>query len=234
MADRFDPYAILQVSQDADQDVLQAAYRSARPTAPSRPLRRSRRQAKMAQLNAAWETARRPRATGRLRPDPPRPGDPRLDRPDRRVDAAPTDAARLDAAQSAARSASAPPSRSPPPRPRPGGRGPNGEGGAGRRPATRRGRSSTSAGTSAGRSARSPGSIPGYLEWLDKQPQGSRLHDEIDRTLRARGSPDGPRTGPSGPSGRAGLGAVRTLTDRGWPPAEGRPIERRPSVYSGP
>ena len=28
---------------------------------------------------------------------------------------------------------------------------------------------------------------PGYLEWLDKQPQGARIHDEIDRTLRARG-----------------------------------------------
>ena len=28
---------------------------------------------------------------------------------------------------------------------------------------------------------------PGYLEWLDKQPQGLRLREEIDRTLRARG-----------------------------------------------
>ena len=40
---------------------------------------------------------------------------------------------------------------------------------------------------------------PGYLEWLDKQPEGVRLRDEIDRTLRAKGLRI---DGPSKPTGR--------------------------------
>ena len=42
---------------------------------------------------------------------------------------------------------------------------------------------------------------PGYLEWLDKQPQGSRLHEEIDRVLRARGLRMD--TEPARPTGRS-------------------------------
>jgi curved DNA-binding protein CbpA len=66
-------------------------------------------------------------------------------------------------------------------------RGPNGEGGAGPPPGNASGTVldfGRHIGWSIGEISRVD---PGYLEWLDKQPQGSRLHEEIDRVLRARG-----------------------------------------------
>ena len=66
-------------------------------------------------------------------------------------------------------------------------RGPNGEGGAGPPPGNPSGTVldfGRHIGWSIGEISRVD---PGYLEWLDKQPQGSRLREEIDRTLRARG-----------------------------------------------
>ena len=56
MSDPFDPYAVLQVSQDASQEVLQAAYRAlARRLHPDLSDDPSA-SARMARLNAAWET----------------------------------------------------------------------------------------------------------------------------------------------------------------------------------
>ena len=189
MADRFDPYAILQVSQDADQDVLQAAYRAlARRLHPDRsedPTASSQ----MAQLNAAWETV----------------GD-----PDRRaaydrshLSGVILDSSARTAATTAASTAPRPQPATPaPPRPTPQPsaparatpasgttwrRGPNGEGGAGPPPGNPQGTVldfGRHIGWSIGEIARVD---PGYLEWLDKQPQGARLRDEIDRMLRARG-----------------------------------------------
>ncbi len=185
MADRFDPYAILQVSQDADQDVLQAAYRAlARRLHPDHSDDPTAG-AQMAQLNAAWET---------------------LGDPERRATYDRTHLAGviLDSTARTAASTSrpeAPSAGSTSPTQRPAGAstagpgdarptwrmGPNGEGGAGPPPGNPQGTVlgfGRHIGWSIGEIARVD---PGYLEWLDKQPQGSRLHEEIDRTLRARG-----------------------------------------------
>ncbi len=183
MADRFDPYAILQVSQDADQDVLLAAYRALarrlHPDLSDDPTASAR----MAQLNAAWETV----------------GD-----PERRAayDKTHLTGVILDSstrtAAATSRSTSAPsapqpavPSAGPAPTQAPAGvtwrRGPNGEGGAGPPPGNPSGTVldfGRHIGWSIGEIARVD---PGYLEWLDKQPQGVRIRDEIDRALRARG-----------------------------------------------
>lgn len=188
MADRFDPYAILQVSQDADQDVLQAAYRAlARRLHPDHSDDPTAG-AQMAKLNAAWET---------------------LGDPERRAAYDRTHLAGV-ILDSTARSATAttradqPAGHTAPTAPRPGGTaaarppssassgptwrmGPNGQGGAGPPPGNPQGTVldfGRHIGWSIGEISRVD---PGYLEWLDKQPQGGRLHDEIDRTLRARG-----------------------------------------------
>ena len=181
MPDRFDPYAVLQVSQDASQDALLSAYRALarrfHPDLSSDPSA----SAQMARLNAAWETVGDPER--RAAYDRTHLAGVILDTPARSASggrptapwagSAATDPAR--SARPAAASGS-------------GWRvGPTVRVARVRRPATRRGRSSTSGATSAGRSARSPRVDPGYLEWLDKQPQGGRLRDEIDRTLRAKG-----------------------------------------------
>jgi hypothetical protein len=66
-------------------------------------------------------------------------------------------------------------------------RGPHGEGGAGPPPGNPSGSVldfGRHIGWSIGEIARVD---PGYLEWLDKHPQGQRYRDEIDRILRARG-----------------------------------------------
>ncbi len=182
MPDQFDPYAIMQVAQDASQDDLQAAYRALarrlHPDLSSDPAAGSR----MALLNAAWETLGDPerratydrthlagvildstaRTTAANRPaaapqaSPGRTGSAASDRP-------------LDPSRPVWR------------------RGPNGEGGAGPPPGNPSGTVldfGRHIGWSIGEISRVD---PGYLEWLDKQPQGSRLHEEIDRTLRARG-----------------------------------------------
>ncbi len=204
MADRFDPYAILQVSQDADQDVLLAAYRALarrlHPDLSDDPTASAR----MARLNAAWETV----------------GD-----PERRAAYDKTHLAGviLDSstrtAAATSRSTSAP-SAAQPAAPKAGGtatqasagvawrRGPNGEGGAGPPPGNPSGTVldfGRHIGWSIGEIARVD---PGYLEWLDKQPQGARIHDEIDRALRARGlrmDADPRAGGGSRPARRFGL-----------------------------
>ena len=169
MADRFDPYAILQVSQDADQDVLQAAYRAlARRLHPDHSDDPTAG-AQMAQLNAAWET---------------------LGDPERRAayDRTHISGVILDStARSAARTSGGAAQSSPPASSATWRMGPNGQGGAGPPPGNPQGTVldfGRHIGWSIGEISRVD---PGYLEWLDKQPQGSRLHDEIDRTLRARG-----------------------------------------------
>jgi curved DNA-binding protein CbpA len=184
MADRFDPYAVLQVSQDADQDVLQAAYRAlARRLHPDHSDDPTAG-AQMAKLNAAWETLGDPdrrasydrthlagvildsparTAAATTRPEPPA-------TPAARPAHQPTEAARPT------------PSGSPVWR-----WGPNGEGGAGPPPGNPQGTVldfGRHIGWSIGEVSRVD---PGYLEWLDKQPQGARLRTEIDRVLRARG-----------------------------------------------
>jgi curved DNA-binding protein CbpA len=191
MADRFDPYAILQVSQDADQDVLQAAYRAlARRLHPDRsedPTASSQ----MAQLNAAWETVGDP--DRRAAYDRSHLSGVILDSSAR---TAATTAPRPRPATPAAPATSAPPRPTPQPSPAARAtpasgttwrRGPNGEGGAGPPPGNPQGTVldfGRHIGWSIGEIARVD---PGYLEWLDKQPQGARLRDEIDRMLRARG-----------------------------------------------
>jgi curved DNA-binding protein CbpA len=189
MADRFDPYAILQVSQDADQDVLQAAYRAlARRFHPDHS-DDPRASEKMAQLNAAWETLGDPdrRAT--------------YDRThlagvilDTSARTASSTTRPTGGATGGGASAAAPAAAQHGTSPRPGTsagvawrRGPNGEGGAGPPPGNPSGTVldfGRHIGWSLGEIARVD---PGYLEWLDKQPQAARLHEEIDRTLRARG-----------------------------------------------
>ena len=182
MPDQFDPYAIMQVAQDASQDDLQAAYRALarrlHPDHSSDPAASS----KMALLNAAWET---------------------LGDPERRAVYDRTHLAGVILDSTARTAAATRPSTAAPASPgRPGSatsdrpvdpsrptwrRGPNGEGGAGPPPGNPSGTVldfGRHIGWSIGEIARVD---PGYLEWLDKQPQGSRLHDEIDRTLRARG-----------------------------------------------
>jgi curved DNA-binding protein CbpA len=183
MPDQFDPYAILQVSQDADQEVVQAAYRAlARRLHPDRSDDPTA-SAQMARLNAAWETLGDPErraaydrthVAGVILDAPSRSASPA-----RSTQAAPGPTARTGPAASTPRAAGS------------SGvtwrRGPNGEGGAGPPPGNPSGTVldfGRHIGWSLGEIARVD---PGYLEWLDKQPQGQRLRDEIDRTLRARG-----------------------------------------------
>lgn len=189
MPDRFDPYAVLQVSQDASQDALLSAYRALarrfHPDLSSDPSA----SAQMARLNAAWETVGDPER--RAAYDRTHLAGVILDTPARSASggrptapwagSAATDPAR--SARPAAASGS-------------GWRvGPNGEGGAGPPPGNPSGTVldfGRHIGWSLGEIARVD---PGYLEWLDKQPQGGRLRDEIDRTLRAKGLRiDGPST----------------------------------------
>ena len=185
MADRFDPYAILQVNQDADQYVLQAAYRArARRLHPDHSDDPTA-DAQMAQLNAAWETLGDPdrRATydrthlaGVILDSPARTAAATV-RPEQPATQATPRPAAQPAAPSRPASASVTAWR----------RGPNGEGGAGPPPGNPQGTVlgfGRHIGWSIGEISRVD---PGYLEWLDKQPQGARLHAEIDRTLRARG-----------------------------------------------
>jgi curved DNA-binding protein CbpA len=183
MTDQFDPYAILQVSQDADQEVLQAAYRArARRLHPDHSDDPTA-SAQMARLNAAWETLGDPgrraaydrtHVAGVILDSPLRSASPA--RPTA-TPFAPT--ARTGGAVPTPRAAgsSGPSWR----------RGPNGQGGAGPPPGNPSGtvlNFGRHIGWSLGEIVRVD---PGYLEWLDKQPQGARLRDEIDRTLRARG-----------------------------------------------
>ena len=189
MADRFDPYAILQVSQDADQDVLQAAYRAlARRFHPDHS-DDPRASEKMAQLNAAWETLGDPdrRATydrthlaGVILDTPAR-----TSTATRPATGGPSGGGAPAAAPTAHRPAT--PTRPDGSSGVPWRRGPNGEGGAGPPPGNPSGTVldfGRHIGWSIGEIARVD---PGYLEWLDKQPQAARLHEEIDRMLRARG-----------------------------------------------
>jgi curved DNA-binding protein CbpA len=182
MPDQFDPYLIMQVSQDASQDDLLSAYRALarrlHPDHSSDPAASS----KMARLNAAWETLGDPgrravydrthlagvildsgsRTAAATRPAAPTPGP-------------------------VGRTAPATPNRATDPSGATWRRGPNGEGAAGPPPGPVSGTVldfGRHIGWSIGEIGRAD---PGYLEWLDKQPQGSRLHAEIDRTLRARG-----------------------------------------------
>ena len=192
MADRFDPYAILQVSQDADQDVLQAAYRAlARRFHPDHS-DDPRASEKMAQLNAAWETLGDPdrRATydrthlsGVILDTSARTASTTA-RPASNGASPGTSAA---GAPGAARDGAATGTRHGPASGVTWRRGPNGEGGAGPPPGNPSGTVldfGRHIGWSLGEIARVD---PGYLEWLDKQPQAARLHEEIDRSLRARG-----------------------------------------------
>jgi curved DNA-binding protein CbpA len=187
MAEPFDPYAILQVSQEASQDVLQAAYRAlARRLHPDHSDDPAA-SARMAQLNAAWETLGDP--DKRAAYDRTHLSGVILDTTSRTA-AATRPATPAAAAQPAAVPPAAPTSR--PARPAPGNgvvwrRGPNGEGGAGPPPGNPSGSVldfGRHIGWSMGEIARFDA---GYLEWLDKQPQGAPYHDEIDRALRARG-----------------------------------------------
>jgi len=182
MPDQFDPYAIMQVGQDASQDDLQAAYRAlARRLHPDLSTDPGA-SAKMALLNAAWETLGDP--TRRAAYDRTHLAGVILDSTARTAaatrPAAPT-AGSAGASWSSGSSRPVDPSR---PSWR---RGPGGEGGAGPPPGNPSGTVldfGRHIGWSIGEIARFD---PGYLEWLDKQPQGSRVHDEIDRMLRARG-----------------------------------------------
>jgi len=185
----FDPYAILQVSQEASQDVLQAAYRAlARRFHPDHSDDPSA-SARMAELNAAWETLGDP--DKRAAYDKTHLSGVILDSPSR---TSASTRASTRASTPAAPPASAAPSAtatSRAPRPAGGGaswrRGPNGEGGAGPPPGPPSGSVlafGRHIGWSIGEIARVD---PGYLEWLDKQPTGVAHREEIDRALRARG-----------------------------------------------
>ncbi len=137
----------------------------------------------MARLNAAWETVGDPdrraaydrtHVAGVIL-DPPS----RSASPARSTQAPPASSARSGGAAPTARAAGSTGATWR--------RGPNGEGGAGPPPGNPSGTVlgfGRHIGWSLGEIARVD---PGYLEWLDKQPQGQRLRDEIDRTLRARG-----------------------------------------------
>jgi curved DNA-binding protein CbpA len=192
MPERFDPYAVLQVSQDATHDAVQAAYRTLarrlHPDLSDDP----KASAQMARLNAAWETLGDPvrRATfdrthlaGVILDTPARSGTMN----------------RSGATSSAGGAAEASQRPGRPAQPYgPNWRvGPNGEGGAGPPPGKPSGTVldfGRHIGWSIGEIVRVD---PGYLEWLDKQPQGARLSVEIDRALRAKGlRTDGPASAP--------------------------------------
>jgi curved DNA-binding protein CbpA len=183
MPDQFDPYAIMQVNQDASQDVLQAAYRAlARQLHPDHSSDPAAG-AKMAQLNAAWETLGDPER--RAAYDRTHLAGVILDSTART--AAATRPAQPSAGQAADRSSSPSTARPTDPSGPTWRRGPNGQGGAGPPPGNASGTVldfGRHIGWSIGEISRVD---PGYLEWLDKQPQAGRLHEEIDRTLRARG-----------------------------------------------
>jgi curved DNA-binding protein CbpA len=180
MPDQFDPYAILQVSQDADQEVLQAAYRALarrfHPDLSTDPAA----SAQMALLNAAWETLGDPErraAYDRTHVSGIILGSPSRSTASFRPDPAPTATTRPTMGSARSSGSSGVAWR----------RGPHGEGGAGPPPGNPSGSVldfGRHIGWSIGEIARVD---PGYLEWLDKHPQGQRYRDEIDRILRARG-----------------------------------------------
>ncbi|MDP9482240.1 MAG: DnaJ domain-containing protein [Chloroflexota bacterium] len=200
MSDRFDPYAVLQVSQDASHDALQTAYRMLarrlHPDLSDDPAA----DAQMARLNAAWEALGDPvrraafdrtHLAGVIHDTPGRSGTPNRS-------GTTSSAGRASDFQRSGRPAGpyGPTWRV----------GPNGEGGAGPPPGKPSGTVldfGRHIGWSMGEIARVD---PGYLEWLDKQPQGGRLRQEIDRTLRARGlRTDGPIRGPERGARRFGF-----------------------------
>ncbi len=188
MPDRFDPYAVLQVSQDASHDALLTAYRSLarrlHPDLSDDPAA----SAQMARLNAAWETLGDP--VRRAAFDRTHIAGVVIDTPARSNGA---DRRGATSAGNGAAATSHRPGRPVPPHGPTWRVGPNGEGGAGPPPGKPSGTVldfGRHIGWSMGEIARVD---PGYLEWLDKQPQGARLRAEIDRTLRARGlRTDGP------------------------------------------
>ena len=183
MPERFDPYAVLQVSQDATHDAVQTAYRTRarqlHPDLSDDPAA----SAQMARLNAAWETLGDPvrRATF----DRTHLAGVILDTPGRSSTA--NRSGTTWSAGAGPASASQRPGRPAEPYGPNWRVGPNGEGGAGPPPGKPSGTVldfGRHIGWSIGEIARVD---PGYLEWLDRQPQGGRLHAEIDRTLRAKG-----------------------------------------------
>jgi curved DNA-binding protein CbpA len=171
MTDR-DAYAVLQVAADADDAAVSAAYRAqARRFHPDLVGPAGTR--RMVVINAAWDAVRTPdrraaydrgrRAEGRMEPDAG-PAEGRAT-----GDAAPRDAAPRDAASYWQRP------------------GADGTGSAGRPP----GRPSGSVlafgrhiGWSLGEVARVD---PGYQEWLEDRPDGSRYRAEIDDLLKRVG-----------------------------------------------
>lgn len=182
MPDQFDPYAILQVHQDASQDVLQAAYRAlARRLHPDHSTDPSAG-TRMAQLNAAWETLGDPER--RAAYDRSHLAGVILDSTARTAAGSRPMGFTPGSVSHTPASASSRPTDPSRPTWR---RGPNGEGGAGPPPGNASG-TVLDFGRHIGWSIGEIGRVdPGYLEWLDKQPQGSRLRAEIDRVLRARG-----------------------------------------------
>jgi curved DNA-binding protein CbpA len=201
MPDRFDPYAVLQVSQDASQDALLSAYRALarrfHPDLSDDPAA----SAQMARLNAAWETLGDP--VRRAAYDRTHLAGVILDTPGRSGPATrPTSSSWAGSAAADASRQSRPAAPSGPTWRK----GPNGEGGAGPPPGNPSGTVldfGRHIGWSLGEISRVD---PGYLEWLDKQPQGGRLREEIDRVLRARGLRiDGPSTTTARGSRRFGL-----------------------------
>jgi curved DNA-binding protein CbpA len=208
MTDEIDPYAVLQVSADADQAVIAAAYRALarrhHPDVAADPDAGAR----MARINAAWTILR----------DPARRRAYDLGRPNGANGAhagggSGTGARHADArhgahhARSDGMSGSVPRGGAPQGGPVPNGaahgwqgrhgpngahptgwrKGPNGEGAAGPPPGPRSGSIlafGRHIGWSIGEIARYD---PGYLEWLEQRPEGVRYREEIDRALRATG-----------------------------------------------
>ncbi len=170
----FDPYAVLQVARNAELVVIQAAYRAlARRLHPDLSDDPSA-QVKMAELNRAWEI---------------------LGDATRRAE---YDRTRWTSRPSSGGMASSPPASpwtagtarpaTDPTADRPAWRmGPAGEGAAGPPPGNPSGSVldfGRHIGWSMGEIARYD---PGYLEWLERQPDGRRYREEIDRTLRRIG-----------------------------------------------
>ena len=230
MADRFDPYAILQVSQDADQDVLQAAYRAlARRLHPDHSDDPTAG-AQMAQLNAAWETLGDPErraaydrthlagvildSTGA---DERGNGPPGAHR-DRGSSTRGPEAGHV---RRVAR-------RRPP---RPGDGVPTARAEPARRPATRRAPCSTSAGTSAGRSARSRGSIRATSSGStsSRRALGSTTRSTGSCALAGCGWTRSHRARPAAAPAGSGCPAASARPGR----LRGRSLAR-PSVYSRP
>jgi len=177
-----DPYKVLQVDPEAEDEVIEAAYRRLarkyHPDVSPEP----EAQARMIAINQAWEQLRHPLRRAAV------------DRARRRTATA---TATVVAAGVEARAAYGPaPSAS--------GRT-EGEGSAGPPPGRPSGSVLTFGrylGWSLGEIARVE---PGYLEWLDRMPIGRPFQAEIDSILRARGvrtSDSARESGRGGPFGR--------------------------------